>query len=158
MCGYNPVCTKNEKILGERLRSVTGSFGGMGWSFSGITAQGATFWLIRELIPITWLAADCVYNQCACLPRVSVHSSFVGNIPIVIPSNFLFPALPPVISIFVYTLVVSTLMLHSNNLLYSYYTTCHLITTMFVSWLIHYCFDALLQFMVNKHVDHPVLS
>ena len=47
---------------------------------------------------------------------------------------------------------------HWNNLLYSYYTTCHLITTMFVSWLIHYCFDALLHFMVNKHVDHPVLS
>ena len=57
-------------------------------------------------------AADYVYNQCACLPRVSVHSSFVGHIPIVIQSKFLFPALPPVISRFVYTLVVSTLMLH----------------------------------------------
>ena len=84
----------------------------MGWSFSGITAQSATFWLFRELIPITWLAADYVYNQCACLPRVSVQSSFVGHIPIVIPSKILFPALPPVISRFVYTLVVSTLMLH----------------------------------------------
>ena len=29
------------------------TFGGMGWSFSGITAQGATFWLFGELIPIT---------------------------------------------------------------------------------------------------------
>ena len=63
---------------------------GMGWSFSGITAQSATFWLFRELIPVTSLAADYVYNQCACLPRVSVHSSFVGHIPIVIPSKFLF--------------------------------------------------------------------